>query len=231
MTQGRVKSEGRVCLAQTDGVNNNKENTVHSLVILFIIAKIRTHPRFPSESEWEKSNMAYMHKLQLLSKITDTDLREEQFILIYGFKESQSTRPERHEQWFSSSSQEEAENDLSIRQEDLKKQSIPSNGENPEEFFNPSSREEVDMAQPVVPGASDLNDSFGSGIREEDTRIRMRPLITMGHPSLIMYFCHLCPNSFFPCIYFILNVNITVFIHENPKKEMVKWPCTRLTWL
>lgn len=92
---------------------------MHRLVILFIIAKIWTHPRFPSVSEWEKSNMVYMHKLQLLSKITDTDLREEQFILIYGFKESQFTRPERHE--FSSSSQEEAENDLSIRQEDLKK--------------------------------------------------------------------------------------------------------------
>lgn len=160
MTQGRVKSEGRVCLAQTDGINHNKENTVHRLVILFIIAKIWTHPRFPSVSEWEKSNMAYMHKLQLLSKITDTDLREEQFILIYGFKESQSTRPKRHEQWFSSSSQEEAENDLSIRQEDLKKQSIPSNGENTEEWLNPSSQEEVDMAQPMVPGACGLNDSL-----------------------------------------------------------------------
>lgn len=37
------------------------------------------------------------------------------------------------------------------------------------------------------------------------------------------------PQFFFPYIYFILNVNITVFTHENPKKEMIKWPCTRLT--
>lgn len=41
-----------------------------------------------------------MHELQLLlqccERITDDDLWEELFILVYGFIESQSTRPGRH---------------------------------------------------------------------------------------------------------------------------------------